>query len=281
MKTIKYLLSLSLCLSLLTACSGGGSNDNVSNSPDSNNNPVNTSPVDNSPVDNSQPNSPPTDFDISVLMIGNSHTSTAELPALLQNSLQAYAPDGDILVEKAEKSLFLSEHVQDSTTMAHFESRNWDYVILQAQKYSVSRSYEYSTQAAQTLISKTKQQGGIPILFPEWGQLNSSGEATYVYSIHSGIAEQNPACIAPVGFAWDYALTFHPSLSLHARDGNHANETGAYLTSMVLFQSITGHPAELLGEMPGSEIEGSTQLFLQQMASQAIVDHPPCESLTD
>ncbi|MCC2604788.1 hypothetical protein [Planctobacterium marinum] len=263
MTILKTLTPIVFSVGLLTAC-GGGSNNETNNS---------------GPDNSGQP--PPTDYQITVLMIGNSHTSTGNLPQLLQNTLQSYAPDGNILVERAVKSMFLSEHLEDDTTMAHFDERDWDYVVLQAQKYSISRTIEYPTDAAQTFIDKTKAKGGIPILYPEWGQRNLAGEAEYIYGIHHGIAIVAPTCIAPVGFAWDNALRIQPSLSLHASDGNHANSTGAYLTSLVLFETITAHPADLLGVLNHSSVNADTQLFLQQMATQAIVDYPPCESLAD
>ncbi|BDX07247.1 hypothetical protein [Planctobacterium marinum] len=255
----KHLALIALTTSLLSACGGSGSDS-------SSNPPAPTTP-------------PPDNYDLTVLMIGNSHTNFGNLPGQLQETLQAYYPDQNILVERAVKSLFLSDHLQDSATLNHLEERNWDYVILQAQKYSVTRTVEYPTSAAQSFINKTKEQGGVPVLFPEWGQRHLADEAAYIYDIHQSIAEATPSCIAPIGFAWDNSLLIQPSIELHASDGNHSNPTGAYLTAQVLFETITAHPAELLGELSYSELDSDTQLFLQQMASQAVAEYPPCEAL--
>lgn len=258
-KMKKHLSLLTLSISLISGC-GGSSNNSE-------------------PISGAQPVPTPDDYDVTVLMIGNSHTSFGNLPGQLQETLQVHLPEQSILVERAVKSLFLSDHLQDTTTLNHIEERNWDYVILQAQKYSVSRTVEYPTSAAESLINKTKEQGGVPVLFPEWGQRHLNDEATYIYEIHKGITENTPACLAPIGFAWDNSLSIQPSIELHASDGNHANQTGAYLTAQVLFETITGHPAELLGELSFSDLDIDTQMFLQQMATQAIAEYPPCESL--
>lgn len=258
---IKKFALLALTINVLSACGGSGST-NSSTVPDQ------TAP-------------PPDNYDLTVLMIGNSHTNFGNLPGQLQETLKAHYPDQIILVERAVKSLFLSDHLQDTTTLNHLESRNWDYVILQAQKYSVTRTVQYPTSAAQSLINKTKEQGGVPVLFPEWGQRHLADEAAYIYDIHQSIAESTPSCVAPIGFAWDNSLLIQPSLELHASDGNHSNHTGAYLTAHVLFETITAYPAELLGELNFSDLDGDTQLFLQQMASQAIAEYPPCETLSE
>ncbi len=46
--------------------------------------------------------------------------------------------------------------------------------------------------------------------------------------------------VAPIGQAWDLALWRRPQLRLHSSDGNHALESGAFLTALVLYASITG-----------------------------------------
>lgn len=119
----KQLALIALTTSLLSACSGSGTDG-------SSNPPAPTTP-------------PPDNYDLTVLMIGNSHTNFGNLPGQLQETLQAFYPEQNILVERAVKSLFLSDHLQDSTTLNHLGERNWDYVILQAQKYSVTRTVEY------------------------------------------------------------------------------------------------------------------------------------------
>ena len=42
------------------------------------------------------------------------------------------------------------------------------------------------------------------------------------------------ACVAPIGQAWDLSLARHPSLILHASDGNHSAPAGAFLAALLI-----------------------------------------------
>jgi hypothetical protein len=56
----------------------------------------------------------------------------------------------------------------------------------------------------------------------------------------------NSVFIAPVGLAWDRALALQLILILHADDGNHTALAGAFLTSLVFYEVITGMSVDLL-----------------------------------
>lgn len=270
MMPLKNVLMGYLCCLLLSGC--GASLTISAGDPLPNDQPTdNTAPDPAPPLSQGQ--------ELSVLLMGNSHTASHDLPGLLENLLTLHNPNASIVVSRAEDSLYLFQHLESPNTLATFNQRQWSHVILQAQRYSQSRSRLYPTEAAQQWIANTKAQGGIPILFPEWGQVGRDWEGPYVYDLHSGIADQEAACVAPIGFAWDTALTIRPDLSLHAADGNHASLTGAFLTALVLFESITGYAADLLPAIEGLGIPAQTQDFLGQMASQAIADYPPCTRL--
>ena len=58
--------------------------------------------------------------------------------------------------------------------------------------------------------------------------------------------------------------------------GNHAKQLGKLLTSLVLYETITGEPADLLtftDTLPG---DTTTQALFGQVTSQAIIENPPC-----
>ena len=262
----KKILVLSAWAYMLGAC-GGGSHSSSS---------VDEVPLAQSPQ---QPAPDPRHFDISVLMMGNSHTLSHGLPNMLESLLKAYNPNGTFLVEVSPESQFLYLHRDSQTTLDLLHQRDWSHTILQAQRYSQSQSADYPTEAAQDLIRMTKAQQGTPILFPEWGQRGRDWESQYVYDLHSDIANREAACVAPVGFAWDMTLNIQPDMVLHAEDGNHATRTGAFLTALVLFETITGSSADQLAAVEGLGIPARTQDFLGQMASQAVADYPPCTRL--
>lgn len=203
--------------------------------------------------------------DVAVLMIGNSHTAGAGLPAKLQTLLETALPGRRVLVAVAPSSAFLDEHLQDGSTLAMLAARRWQAVVLQAQKYSASGQFEYPTAAAEELVRRTRAQGAVPLLYPEWAR-SGIDEVDRIWALHSGISERARACVAPIPQAWASALAADPTLPLHDADGNHASNTGAQLTAWVLMATLTNLSPVTVGDVPGG---GSTGLQQKLRAAAA------------
>lgn len=244
--TSRFLATLGLLLAL-AACGGGGPTRAVDLS-------VATRPA-----------------DVAVLMMGNSHTVGAGLPARLQATLQAALPGRSVLVFVAPSSAFLDEHLHDDTTLALLGARRWQAVVLQAQKYSSSGQYSYSTAEAEELVRRSRAAGAVPVMFPEWAR-RGIDEADRIWALHAGIAGREPACVAPIPQAWAHALADHPRLPLHAGDGNHAAPAGAQLTALVLMATITGVSPATLGDVPGGG-NSTLQGQLRAAAAAALAEH--------
>lgn len=181
-------------------------------------------------------------------MMGNSHTSLAQLPAQLAALLRAGLPGKTVAVDVAPAWLFLDEHLGHAPSMALLRSQPWTAVVLQAQKYSTSGQFSYSTREAQQLVQEVRAQRALPVLFPEWPRFGVA-ETERIYDLHVSIAQAQPACVAPVGQAWDASRQRHPTLGLHSSDGNHADVPGAYLAALVLYSAITGGSPRSLSDI--------------------------------
>jgi hypothetical protein len=238
------LLAAACCALAMAACGGGG-ND--------------------APVDLGAATQP---ADVAVLMMGNSHTVGAGLPERLRVALQAALPGRSVLVIVAPTSAFLEEHVHDARTLALLQARRWQAVVLQAQKYSSSGNYTYSTAEAEELIRRSRTAGAVPVLFPEWAR-RGIDEAGRIWSLHAGIAGRQPACVAPIPQAWESALAADATLPLHAGDGNHSAPAGAQLTALVLMATITGVSPASLGDLAGGG-DANLQASLRAAAEAAL-----------
>ena len=230
-----------------------------------------------SSINEGESTSPSPEADIAVLMMGNSHTAANGLPALLETLLRNNQPTQSIMVERIPASGFLIDHADSSSTLDNVASGKWTHVVLQGQKYSQSFQIEYPITGALTLIEAAQNAKALPIMFPEWAQINAPQETDYIHNIHENIALQTGACVAPIGYAWEHALTINPEITLHANDGNHAVLAGSFLTALVIYETITGHAAELTVPDTSFDISESQQIFLGQMASYAVANHPACE----
>lgn len=211
-----------------------------------------------------------------VLFIGNSHVTT--IPLLLEEMINLGLYDKKIDAERAPGISYLIDRVNDGITYELLKSFDWTHVILQAQKYSTSRQFDYSTQGTETWIQRVRdEKEATPILFPEHPRKGNTWEGQYVHDIHIGIVENEPACVAPAGLAWNRATAIYPELNLHAIDGNHAALAGHFLSASVFYQVITGESADLIPFIPEIDISEEVQTNLKGVASYVLANYPACE----
>jgi hypothetical protein len=217
---------------------------------------------------------PPVDADITLLFMGNSHTSTNGLSTMVADMVRAAKPGQTVASVEAPGWMFLEDRVHDAPSMDLLRSQNWSFVILQAQKYSTSGQFVYSTEEAKELIRVSRVQHAVPVMFPEW-PLRNVAETQRIYDLHVSIAQAEPACVAPVGQAWDLALSRDGSLPLYADDGNHSRPAGAFLAALVLFATITGESPLDLPNLPQYPIDAAMQEMLRGIAAETVATVPP------
>jgi hypothetical protein len=247
----------------LAACSGGGSvtvgAPNVTITAGSGNSGGNTgTPTGSGTVSG----------DITLLFMGNSHTAFHDVPATVAALVRALRPGKTVGVANAPGSMFLEERLNDAATMQLLASRKWSAVVLQAQKISSSGLFVYSTSEAVALSRRVRDSGATPALFAEWPRAGIA-ETQTIYDIYVGIAKQAPACVAPIGQAWDLALARRPSLTLHDSDGNHAAPAGAFLAAVVIAATLTGDSPRGMPDIVVSGVDSGTQAFLRGIAAEA------------
>lgn len=254
------LLGLLVCGGLV-ACGGGGGGGGGSGGTGT-------------PSPPTDPGPPAAGAEFSVLMMGNSHTALGELPRQLAGLLRAGLPGRTVEVVVAPGWMFLEERVGDGPSLTLLRSRRWHAVVLQAQKYSSSGQFSYSTAEAEALIRMVRTVPALPVLFPEWARLGVD-ETQRIYALHTGIAGRQPACVAAIPQAWDLALARHPGLRLHDADGNHANEAGAQLAALMLYASLTGSSPRGLPVLAEVGVDAGVQQQLRQAAGDTLLTHPP------
>ena len=259
----KHALTVLSILCLLQGCGGSAPSVGVNNEQETVVDNDNNLPI----PDNTNVN------DFKILLFGNSHISGQN--SLIETLMRHANPNITVLTQSLSGG-YLSDHANNAAAIDILEGNNWTHVILQGQKYSQSGTVEYSTSAAETLIAKTKAIGATPILFPEHPQQYNTTEAQRIHDLHLSINEKQRSCIAPVGLVWDYAIAQRPDLSFHSNDGNHANQLGNFLTAMVMYETISGQPAELLSPSANLNIEPLLQQQLGQWVTFVLASHPPC-----
>lgn len=208
-----------------------------------------------------------------IALTGNSHI--AGLGSAVTAIIKQITPE-KTAVNKVIGHGFLDVSFASTSALQMLANGNWSHIILQGQKYSQSRTTNYSTSAAQNWIARAKDAGVTPILFPEHPQRGDSTEAEYVYGLHQSIVAKQASCIAPVGLVWDKVLQLMPHLKLHADDGNHASSLGKYLTALVFAEVITGQRIDSVALTPITGLLPDEQLLMAQVVSEMVYQHPSC-----
>jgi hypothetical protein len=212
--------------------------------------------------------------DIALLFMGNSHTSSNGLPDMVAAMVRAARPGKSVEAVVAPGSMFLDERATDAGTLQLLRSRNWSFVVLQAQKYSTSGLFEYSTWEAELLIRIARELLAVPILFPEWPR-RGIAETQRIFDLLVSIARRQPACVAPIGQAWDLAIARHPDLALHGADGNHSTPAGAFLAALVIATTITGFSPDGLPTFEEIGVDAAVQAQLRAIAAETVLVYRP------
>ena len=235
---------------LLAACGGGGGGSS------------------------SQPPVPVPAAQVTLLFMGNSHTSLNALPEMVAAMVRAARPDRSVAGVEAPGWMFLGERAKDSASLALLNEHPWTFVVLQAQEYSSSGLFVYPTDGAQTLVRMAKADDAVPILFPEWPR-KGIDESQRIYALHVSIAEKSPACVAPIPQAFDVAAIRAPDLVLHAEDGNHSSPAGAFLAALILATTMTSFPPDAIPFLAQFPVDAATQQRLRLVAAETVAVNPP------
>jgi hypothetical protein len=190
---------------------------------------------------------------VSVLFVGNSYTTSNDLPAVFADLASAGGYDADVGVV-ALGGAWLRDHVDRGTVRAELSGGDWDYVVLQEQSIVPASPTERTNAmfpAIRQLASVASQWDTEPVLYLTWAHRDGFpdvGYTTYepmqraVTQAYELIADEVGARVAPVGEAWAVSQSF----DLYQSDGSHPTLSGTYLAASVLYATIFGEdPGEV------------------------------------
>lgn len=182
--------------------------------------------------------------------------------------MRAARPGRTVAAVMEPSWLFLDDRLRHGPSKDLLASRRWDAVVLQAQKYSSSGNFTYTTWEAAEWARLVRARGAVPVLFPSGPGATSTRRTRS--RIHLSIASQAAACLPPIPHSWDFAFTSDPGLVLHAPDGNHSAPAGALLAAMVIASTLTGDSPAGLPSLPVTGVDEGTQAKLRAAAVRAI-----------
>jgi hypothetical protein len=214
-----------------------------------------------------------------VLFIGNSYTSTNDLPVMFEKLSRA---GGQKVMTgiSTPGGWSLSDHVNSTDTSSILSSQKWNVVVLQEQSlipaFAQTRM-QGMLPAARTLVQQVKDDGATPLFFLTWGYRDgepASGLSNYAdmqYQLNYGylsLSQLLHVSVAPVGVAWAEVINERPDLNLWQEDGSHPNQMGTYLAACVFYAMVFNQSP--VGLTYNARIPKQTALELQTIASDIV-----------
>lgn len=224
-----------------------------------------------------------------VLFLGNSYTNANNLPGIVQSLADA---EGHYVYTESNTpgGHTIDQHSTNSTSLSQIMQGNWDYVVLQEQSQIPTIDYlRYNLMypGAESLEETIREYNPCAniVMYMTWGRQNGGMQCTSdgVYcsedfidfshmtdtlaSAYEEISEIINAKVAPVGKAWDQAISYSttdPTLVLHSGDQSHPNYSGSYLAACV-FHGVFWNQSPVGISFTGS-LNESQASYLQESA---------------
>lgn len=183
-----------------------------------------------------------------ILVLGNSFTSTNEMPRMLA------ALTGGEVVCHARGGARLSEQLNPDTrlgarTQTALAGERWDYVVLQEMSHGPITAPKSFFASVERLCGQIRANGAVPVLFATWAYQRGGAKLAAKGWDYDGMARQmaevyrkaalgNRALLADVGgrfYRWP-----NPQ-ELYAADGVHPSKLGSRMAAETIADVIRRH----------------------------------------
>ncbi len=208
-----------------------------------------------------------------VLFVGNSLTSTNDLPAAvsaLARSAGRKLETGSVVSD----GYSLEDHWSSSAAPKEILSGDWDVVILQQGPSSLPESQAHLKLWAQRFTALAQRAGTRAGLLTVWPESYRRSALGAVIASYRNAAKAAGAELFPAGDAWRRAWACDRSLALYGSDGFHPSRLGTYLAALVVYGKLFKSPLLSPTLQPGGT-SSRTARTLQASAALSLGRHVP------
>ena len=173
-----------------------------------------------------------------ILMLGNSFTSTNNMPKMLAELT------GAEVIHHTRGGARLSEQLNPNArlgnqTQAALQNEQWDYVVLQEMSHGPITAPKSFFSSVERLCGQIRANGAVPILFATWAYQKDGAKlmakcwdydemAWALSEAYHQAARENNALIADVGRRF---FELSDTQVLYAADGVHPSELGSRIAA--------------------------------------------------
>jgi hypothetical protein len=203
-----------------------------------------------------------------ILFIGNSLTTTNDLPAMVERL--ARESGGPPLVTRtvAEGGFSLEDHWNRGMAQRVIAEGGWSIVVLQQGPSALPESQANLREYTQRFDTAIRSAGARPALYMVWPESEREAVFDDVVASYTRAAQAVNGLLFPVGEAWRIAWRRDSRLPLYGPDGFHPSPIGTYLAALVIYQQISERSA-VGSPSPLSSVDPATVRVLQESAAEA------------
>ena len=175
--------------------------------------------------------------EIQVLFIGNSLTSTHDLPALLASHAKA----NDVKLNARSIALpnyALLDHLAENNIVNALKNTKFNYIIVQQGPSSQAEGRAWLIEGAIQLKALADKNGAKLCIFMVWPAFANYGTFDGVIKNHSDAAQMTNSILCPVGLAWKEFIDKTNDLSYYGPDLFHPSLKGSKVAAEIIFKSI-------------------------------------------
>jgi len=213
-----------------------------------------------------------------VLFIGNSYTYGNDLPALVAALAEAAGGRRVDAATCVRGGFTLEQHAARRETLAELDRQDWDVVVLQEQSTRPVVDPKRMHAFARKLHEQIRSRNARTVFFLTWARQHKPEMQAGLNRAYFSIAKELGATVAPVGVAWQQALSADAKLVLHTKDQSHPNPAGSYLAACVFYATLldkspVGLPGQLSkGEKTLLSLDNQCARRLQEIAWSAVCE---------
>ena len=210
---------------------------------------------------------------LKVLFIGNSYTTTNDLPGTLAALVKASGLQPTLVVDQhCVGGHTLQQHWDEGAALKKIQSDDWDFVVLQEQSQTALAAYgqqEKFFPYSKEFVREIKARQSIPLFYMTWKRPDTPFPAEGWIDSYVQITKLTKSEVAPAGIAYERAKLAIPGWNPYADPGGHPTPAGTYLTACVFYcQLFDRDPVGL----PPLLIPAAEATILQNCAREAVKD---------
>ncbi|MCT4616253.1 MAG: PKD domain-containing protein [Marinifilaceae bacterium] len=222
-----------------------------------------------------------------VLFLGNSYTSYNNLPEMVK--LMAESSGDKLTYDKnTPGGCNLQNHANSQVNHDKINSKDWDYVVIQAQSQELSWGEDYNTGTQYDYINnlynkiKTNNANSDILFYMTWGRKygdinncnNFPWTCTYegmdeaIRTAYLNMAKYFHSSVSPVSVVWREIINNHHEINLYYSDDNHPSKIGSYTAACCFYTMIFNKDPKLIDW--DSDIDSSITNTIKEITNRLV-----------